>query len=72
MKATHMFGVIKTDCGSFPVPRIVSQFTGIRTISCMSKVRNMTQFLSDSEFVIAATNSPFSVDSETLMTVEND
>lgn len=59
MKTTYIFGAIKTDRGPFPVTGIVSQFTGIRTISWMNKVRNKTQFLSDSVLVIAATICPF-------------
>lgn len=62
MKTTYVFSVIKTDCRPFPVPRIVSQFTGIRTISWVIQVRNLTQVLSDSEQVIAATNYHFAVD----------
>lgn len=68
MKTTYIFGAIKTDRGPFPVTGIVSQFTGIRTISWMSKVRNKTQFLSDSVLVIAETICPFQ---KTLVTLRS-
>lgn len=45
-EATYVFIVVKTDSRTFPVPRTVSECTGIRTFSWMSEVRN--KFLSDS------------------------
>lgn len=40
---TYVFGVVEADGRPFPVARVASQLTGIRTFSWRGNVRNMTQ-----------------------------
>lgn len=69
MKATYVFVVIKTVRGPFPVPRVLSQFTGIRTVSWTSNVRNITKCLSGSALVKASTVLSFRRQSDYPMDV---